>query len=212
MYTRLPSPSADGGLYSNVNDLYRWVHALAAGKFLSAASLEEMMTPRLGEYGTGWFTRKRYGRELLSHTGLLPGFVSVIDRFASEELTVIVLANIDVGRVSRIANDIESMAFHLPYDLPRSHTIIKIAPGATAPLTGRYKSDDGTVVTVVQGDRFLEARIPGQYTAGLLPESERQFYMPLGEGTFRFTDETEGKTATLVMHYNGKDIIAHRIE
>jgi CubicO group peptidase (beta-lactamase class C family) len=212
MYVKLPSPSGDGGLYSDVDDLYRWVTVLSDGKFLSSASRDEMMTPALGDYGTGWFTRKRYGRQLISHTGSLPGFVSVIDRFAGSELTVIVLSNIDVGRISRVTNDIEAMAFHLPYDLPRSHHIVTIEPAAVAPLIGRYKSDDGSVITIAQGKRFLEASIPDQYTAGLLPESTRQFYMPLAEGTLRFAEETEGKARTLTMHYNGKDIIARRIQ
>jgi hypothetical protein len=70
------------------------------GKLLSPASRAEMMTPQLGSYGTGWFTLERYGHSLRSHTGNLSGFVSVIDRFAEGELTVILLCNIDSGRIS----------------------------------------------------------------------------------------------------------------
>jgi CubicO group peptidase (beta-lactamase class C family) len=211
IYTRLPSPSADGGLYSTAGDLDRWVTALDQGKLLSAAARAEMMTPQLGSYGTGWFSLERYGRSLRSHTGNLPGFVSVIDRYAGGELTVILLCNIDSGRIGRTASSIEAMAFHQPYDLPRSHKIIEVPPGSNAPLTGAYKTDDGRVVTISEGKRFLEATMPNEYTAGLLLEAPRQFYMPLGEGTFTFSAEPD-HARTLTMHYNGKDIIAHRVE
>jgi hypothetical protein len=103
------------------------------------------------------------------------------------------------------------MAFALPYDTPASHKIIALPNGATAPLVGKYKLDDGRIVNIEQGRRFLEASIKGEYVAGLLPESARTFYMPLGEGTFRFSGEPE-QAMTLTMHYDGSDLIAHRIQ
>jgi CubicO group peptidase (beta-lactamase class C family) len=67
IYTRLPSPEGDASLYSTADDLYRWVTVLDEGKLLSPASLAEMMTPQLGKYGTGWFTRERFGRSMRWH-------------------------------------------------------------------------------------------------------------------------------------------------
>ena len=211
IYTRLPSPSADGGLYSTADDLYRWVTALDEGKLLSPASRAEMMKPELGTYGMGWFIGERNGRSLRWHTGNLPGFVSVIDRYAEGELTVILLCNIDSGRIGRTGSSIEAMAFHQPYDLPHGHTIIAVPPGSNAPLVGSYKTEDGRTVTISEGKRFLEAEMPHEYIAGLLLEAPRQFYMPLGEGTFTFSAEPD-HAKTLTMHYNGKDIIGHRVE
>jgi D-alanyl-D-alanine carboxypeptidase len=211
IYTRLPSPEGDGGLFSDVDDLYRWVVALDEGKFLSESSRAEMMTPRLGSYGAGWFTRQRFGRTLHAHTGNLPGFVSVIDRYDGSELTVILLCNIDVGRIGRSVNDIERIVFHLPYDVPVSHHIISLPSGSTAPLIGKYKLMDGRIVTIANGKRLLEASIESEYVAGLLPESPRQFYMPLAEGTFRFSGEPKRST-TLTVHYDGTDHIARRME
>lgn len=211
IYTRLPSPEGDGGLYSTADDLYRWVTALDEGKLLSEASRIEMMTPQLGTYGTGWFTGERNGRSMRTHTGSLPGFLSVIDRYAEGELTLILLSNIDCGRIDKTAKDIEAMALGLPYDIPRGHTIVPLPAGTTAPLLGRYKSSDGTIVTIAEGSRFLEASVPGKYTAGLLAESAREFYVPLADGTFRFSDEPD-HAKTLTMHYNGKDLVAHRME
>jgi hypothetical protein len=124
---------------------------------------------------------------------------------------VILLCNIDVGRIGASANAIEAMAFHQPYDTPRSHTIISLPPSAWQPLLGKYKTEDGRTVTVAEGKTLLEASVPNEFTAGLLPESPRQFYMPLAEGVFRFSEEPD-RASTLTMHYNGKDTVAHRIE
>ena len=130
--------------------------------------------------------------------GNLPGFVSVIDRYAAGELTVILLCNIDSGRIGRTGSSIEAMAFHQPYDLPRGHKIIAVPPGSNAPLAGAYKTDDGRTVTISEGKRFLEAAMPNEYVAGLLLEAPRQFYMPLGEGTFTFSAEPD-RARTLII-------------
>lgn len=211
IYTRLPDPEGDASLYSTADDLYRWIVALDEGKLLSKDSLHEMFTPGLGDYGTGWFTRERWGRKRRTHSGQLPGFVSTVDRWGDGELTVIVLCNIDVGRIGRVANDIAAIAFGKPYDVPRAHAIVPLDLAVVPRVSGRYKIADGRIVTVAMGKRWLEASIPKEYVAGLLPESALQFYMPLGEGTFRFDEEVDGKTTRLTMHYNGADVVATRI-
>lgn len=85
------------GIFSTVMDLARWEVALAAGKVVTPASLEQMWTPvRLNDgtthgYGFGWVLGRRGRHRLISHTGITGTQYS---RFPDDGLTVIVLTNL----------------------------------------------------------------------------------------------------------------------
>lgn len=106
----------DGGIYTNLEDLEKWDAALDSHALLSDAEMRPAWTPvRLhdgsrphwpkdtgddnlhpGEpvaYGFGWFLDPFEGHARMWHTGSTMGFHTVIERFTSERLTVIVLCN-----------------------------------------------------------------------------------------------------------------------
>jgi len=139
------------------------------------------------------------------HTGALPGFISRIERYPDSALSVIVMANADFFRVTRIARDLAAAALGRPFDVPRSHVIVKRDTVAEARLAGVYMLASGDSAKVTVGDRYLELQVPGRFTAGLLPESESLFYAPFFEGTVRFDRDSSGKVTGLVMHYDGID-------
>jgi D-alanyl-D-alanine carboxypeptidase len=92
--TELPSHY---GVFSTVSDLAKWDIALAAGKVVTPASLEQMWSPvRLIDgtthgYGFGWGLGQRRGHRFTSHTGITGTQYS---RFPDESLSVIVLTNL----------------------------------------------------------------------------------------------------------------------
>jgi hypothetical protein len=53
--------------------------------------------------------------------------------------------------------------------------------------------------------------IKGRFTAGLLPEGPRLFYVPFFEGTVRFEGPRGQPATSLVMHYEGVDRVARRV-
>jgi CubicO group peptidase (beta-lactamase class C family) len=83
----------DGGVYSSLDDLYRWDQALYSNSLLSAESLALMHTPDRENYGFGWRI-DRYGGQLrYHHSGSTSGFRNFMQQFPEERLTVIVLTN-----------------------------------------------------------------------------------------------------------------------
>jgi CubicO group peptidase (beta-lactamase class C family) len=96
--------TADGSLYLTVHDLARWVIGWDAGRVLSAGDRQQAWTPvRLTEgytypYGLGWEISELRRLPLIGHTGAWQGFKTSIQRFPSQDLTVIVLANLDTAR------------------------------------------------------------------------------------------------------------------
>ncbi len=106
------SPGAAGGLYSTVEDMYRWDRALYTDKLLNKKYRDLMFTPNRGVpevkaaggrphsiYGYGWqiytrrhpVTQKRV--KVINHGGAINGFRAMEHRLVDEDAFIIVLCN-----------------------------------------------------------------------------------------------------------------------
>lgn len=98
----------DGGIYSSVADLAKWLEALHGGRLLSPQLSEEAFTPgklnsgRVTDYGFGWQLNTYRGRHCLSHSGSTIGFRNFVARFPERGFDVIMLTN----RSSAISTDV----------------------------------------------------------------------------------------------------------
>jgi CubicO group peptidase (beta-lactamase class C family) len=112
--------SAAGGIYSNVADLSKWmILQMNKGKYgpdmksslFSSKNHKEMWklhtiletnpNPRYNAhfsgYGLGWFMTDALGKLKISHTGGLPGMLSMVTMFPDLNLGIVVLTNTDNG-------------------------------------------------------------------------------------------------------------------
>lgn len=105
----------DGGIYSSVEDLYKWDQALDAARLVSTVTLKEAFTPGIVTddenigYGFGWFIGKYGGRKTVWHYGETIGFSTAIERIPEQRLTIIVLVNRSNSRPTEIARRIMDM-------------------------------------------------------------------------------------------------------
>jgi CubicO group peptidase (beta-lactamase class C family) len=116
----------DGGIYSNLEDLAKWDQALRTHALISEAEMEPALTAvRLADgsetrwpeapgddnlnpgkpvdYGFGWFLDPYADRARMWHSGSTRGFSTVIERFTTEKLTIVVLCNrtdLDAGQLA----------------------------------------------------------------------------------------------------------------
>jgi CubicO group peptidase (beta-lactamase class C family) len=110
-------PYAAGGLYSTVEDLYRWDQALYTEQLVSQEFLDQMFTPHakmtmngLG-YGYGWFVGRMNQHPAVSHGGGIDGFITEIRRYIDDKVTIIILSNRQTTNVPQIADQIGSVMF-----------------------------------------------------------------------------------------------------
>lgn len=97
--------TADGALYFNVLDLAKWDAALYGTQLLKQSSLDRMWTvyplndgkPNPSGYGFGWAIGKLKEHKRISHSGAWQGFTCDITRYPDDNLTVVVLTNLDAG-------------------------------------------------------------------------------------------------------------------
>lgn len=97
-----------GGLYSTVEDLYRFVQALNSGQLLPAAELSQMYTPNRNNYGYGWKIEERNGRRVIYHPGFISGAVTHLAYYPDSQSVIVVLSNMERTNADAIAAEIGS--------------------------------------------------------------------------------------------------------
>ncbi|MBW8874579.1 MAG: beta-lactamase family protein [Acidobacteria bacterium] len=207
----LTPPEGDAGIYSTVDDLYRWSQVMDGGPLVSAPEAAEVFTPGLENYGYGWFIDTGFDRQRMRHTGLLPGYVSDFIKFPGDKVTIILFSNLDRTRLDRIARDVTAIVLGKPYDLPVHGKVVQLTAEQFAKLEGDYKMTDGKLLTVRKQPDLLTAEIKGRYMAGLIPLSPTELYFPLGDGKAVFTLDESGKAVKVNMRYGGEDHVGERV-
>ncbi|MFK7947370.1 MAG: serine hydrolase [Saprospiraceae bacterium] len=129
MFIDMSVPNAAGGMYSTIEDLYRWERAIMGNKFLSKKLKKKMLKPEKGDYGYGWYIEDTpvnvNGTETLQvhHSGRIPGFSASIVSLVEDNHTIIILGNNDGTPNEEITEKIKLTLYDMPYDLPRKSII-----------------------------------------------------------------------------------------
>ncbi|HLY40749.1 MAG TPA: serine hydrolase domain-containing protein [Terracidiphilus sp.] len=97
--------TADGALYFNVLDLAKWDASLYTTQLLKQSSLDRIWTvyplndgkPNPAGYGFAWFIGDQNQHKRIEHGGAWQGFTCDISRYPDDNLTVVVLTNLDAG-------------------------------------------------------------------------------------------------------------------
>jgi CubicO group peptidase (beta-lactamase class C family) len=102
----------DGGVYSSIEDLGRWMEVIEGRKTLvDPEALRRAFEPTIlesgqpTEYGFGWYVDQYDGRSRYRHSGSTRGFRNNVQRFPQEDLTIVFLSN----RNERAATLIDSI-------------------------------------------------------------------------------------------------------
>ena len=116
-----------GGLFSTVEDIYKWDMALYTDVLVSQATLEEAFTPitlstgEVSNYGYGWGIIENNGKKSVLHTGSLSGYRTVFRRNLYDKSGYVMLTNFS-GRSDLLAirAALDNILSGQPYDLPKT--------------------------------------------------------------------------------------------
>ncbi|MBD3402640.1 serine hydrolase [candidate division GN15 bacterium] len=203
-------PFAAGALYSTVADLYRWDRALYGEEILTEASKEKMFTPYKNDYGYGWAITKLYDRSLVTHSGGIDGFNSMMHRFVDDDVCVVVLSNATAGQASTVAASLAAILFDEPYDVPVKKEPIAADPSDWDDFTGVYRIDSNEYrVVTMEDDRLYSKRGSGPQFE-IFPEADNKFFFEHDNAvTLTFVRDDAGEVVAHVIHQQGQD---HRAE
>lgn len=107
----------DKGVYSTVEDLYKWDQALYTEKLVTNETLEEAFTGSIlkkkkkQDYGFGWrITEVESGDKVVFHAGLWHGYNTYLLRNPNDHSALIVLSNVPNGSLKYL-KDIQQLLY-----------------------------------------------------------------------------------------------------
>ncbi|PQV53189.1 serine hydrolase [Paraburkholderia sp. BL21I4N1] len=208
LFSAMSVPYAAGGLYSTANDLLRWSEALSNGKVISAASLDETLRDHGHGYGYGWFIVNRLDRRLHHHGGGINGFVCALDRYPDDELTVVVLSNLQHVIIPAIAERLAKLHFGR-YEPRKS---IPTDPLLLEAYTGCYRLGPKYFVRVSIEAGALNVYARGQEPLRLAYAGADTFFCQVRDMQIDFQRASEGGVVALVDREGGRDFVADRVD
>lgn len=187
--------TADGTIYTTVEDMGRWERALYDGSLLSAASLEKMWTvypladgtPNPGNYGFGWKIATMLGTRRIIHSGAWQGFTSNMTRYPDKGVTVVVFSNLDGNaRPDLVARVVAGLVD--PTLMPRQYPVLpdnaaraeRVRAFIARAADGEDLKDD-----FVEGSSYRHSPDLALELAGSLPAGWREAPMRLVQDTTR---------------------------
>ena len=137
-----------GGVYSTVDDLFCLKDAFARSGFLTPETQARMITPVTDAaavgYGYGLMTGRRFGRAWFGHSGGTFGFSSFLTHYPGDDVTVVVLSNLEDGSAADLERDLAALTFGKPYRFPDAflnRVEVVIAQDVLANYEGVYRVD-----------------------------------------------------------------------
>ena len=134
----LDSVLGDKGMYSTVEDLYKWDQALYTQRLVKRETLEEAfagsgLTKNKEDYGYGWRIRQvDCGDTVAYHGGLWHGFNTYLLRNRKDHSAIIVLSNLTNGSLNYL-KDLRQFLYPAP-PVQTAGTQSRPGPGARAQL------------------------------------------------------------------------------
>lgn len=108
----------DGGIYSSIDDLFKWDQALYTEKLVKSEKLKKAFTPcelndgTKTDNGFGWRIDEYKGHYRVHHTGETCGFTNIIQRYPNDQFSIIILTNRNQPIPEDLANKIAEMYLH----------------------------------------------------------------------------------------------------
>ncbi|WP_099361529.1 serine hydrolase domain-containing protein [Fredinandcohnia onubensis] len=150
------------GLYSTVEDLFKWSQALRKGNILGKELIDRMFTPYLDGYGYGWFLLDAQ-EKVACHSGDINGFVSDFYLYVNEDVTIIVLSNLNLTPVEKISSDLKNIVFGKDVHLIETQQVNN-EEFDTTQLLGVYENENTKLTIETNGKNSLFLHAPKKYS------------------------------------------------
>jgi len=205
-YIHMSIPHAAGALYSTTGDLLKWEQALFAGKVVSKASLDRMITPFKNDYALGLTSALDKGRRVIAHGGGIDGFNTHLAYYPETRTVIVALSNVNGTAPGAIAAQLGAVMHGDMVTLSSERKEITLPSATLSKYVGAYELAPGAVMTVtIEGERLM-AQLTGQGKLPIFPQSETLFFLKAVDAQIEFAADA----GSLVLHQNGRDQKASR--
>jgi nitroreductase len=98
------------------------------------------------------------------------------------------------------------------YVVPIKREAIELDPKIYNDYVGKYKLNEDLIVTVTKENERIYVQATGQSKIEIFPEKKDEFFMKVADIQVTFIRAEEGSVTELVIHQNGRDVSAKKIE
>ena len=216
----LPTLAGAGALRSTTNDLLTFLAAhLGYIKTPLAPAMAAMLTvrrptssPNLA-IALGWHVLTTHGRDLVWHNGGTGGYRTFIGFDPLARIGVVVLSNAGTAAgPDDIGRHLLDAELPLISSQVKTRTEIAIDPQQAEKLVGRYQLAPSAIITLTRDGDHLFAQLTGQPRLELFSESAKEFFLKVVDAQITFEADGDAKATALVLHQNGANQRARRIE
>ena len=208
-----------GALRSTANDLLKF---LAAALELNSTPL----TPAMRLMGTvhhaaespdmeimmGWHVWKRYGARIVWHNGVTGGYWSFIGFDPVKKVGAVVLSNtsFDNDAIGLHAIDEDWPVEKL--DAPKQRVERMVDPAAIGRYVGVYRFGPNYTVQVSLEYGHLWVRDNSEKALELFSEKDNEFFFEAIDAQVSFIADASGNIGKLILHVNGEDSVAAKVQ
>ena len=201
---------ASGSIYTTTADLYKFQQGMQSYAIISKSTLEKASTPFMNNYGYGFEIDSVAGKRIIGHSGSIHGFVSNLVWVPGENTVVILLNNATSPHLGKITQNIISLLYDQPYELPVPKVAIYMPEKTLQQYTGVYEIAPQFAITISLVNGSLIGTPQGQESRKLHPEKEDEFFLKEVDGRFKFSRNDKNEITAITLFQGGKEIIGKR--
>ena len=214
--------AAAGGLRSTTNDMLTLLAAnLGYVKTPLAPAMAAMLNVKRPTpipnttIGLAWHVTSRNGKQIVWHNGGTGGYRTFIGYDPAARVGVVVLSNAgtpagpdDIGR-HLLDTELPLLGAQAP---PKTRTETTVDPQTLEKYVGRYQLAPAAIITMTRDGSRMFTQLTGQPTLELFAESDKKFFLKVVDAQLTFETDASGKAVAVVLHQNGINQRAPRID
>lgn len=199
---------ASGDMYSTTGDLLKWIGAVNNTRFLKKRSWDSVFTVFKENYAHGWLVKEIDGKKCYWHAGGTFGFASVLARFPDDDLTVILLSNVQNGSSQTLLpfSELASITFGKEVADYAEEAIKNVTPTEVDLYIGTYsmKNARDRKMVIAKKNGSLTATISGTTLQLEFSSKTKFFFKDLPRDIFGEFIIDGGKVIKLIMTQAGQ--------
>ncbi|REJ76069.1 MAG: class A beta-lactamase-related serine hydrolase [Acidobacteria bacterium] len=188
-----------GSIYSSVGDVEKWVNALRDGKILKSASQKKLFTEHSGGYGYGISIYRSNENDVFGHDGRISGYIADYLHYRQEDVTIIILGNLQTGVADFLRRDLAAIVFGKEYKSRAKSTPARgNYPEGFEKLAGKYEFAPTLSVYVDVLDGKLKARANEGSYSEMVPLTDGKYFSRMLYSYIDFRTDDEGVPTTMI--------------
>jgi hypothetical protein len=160
----------------------------------------------------GWEVDARGGGEIIWKNGGTGGYRTFIGYSPRSGIGIVALSN------ASTPSGVDDLGLHLldarfPLEIPAgSPPETKVDAKRLDDFVGHYELSPTAILSITRDGDQLFAQMTGQPRVANYPKGDREFFSKVVDAQLSFQVDSEGKTIAVVLHQNGTDRTAKRID